>query len=217
MVWRVWTWVVSEMNGNVKKVVIKDLSKVFCRLGQVNSARMATCCVPFQNLTGRDSWGWGYHWYSQIRELVHFPGSRKLLKFFLYDFHLCSSSYSNSMRQKVTSKSIIPRALQSSDPLPGFISCSYPGLKAGWSLTGGVQLRKLSRECSSEIVLTIPACWKMCLGPGGLGNPFVFLASQSCLVATNRECVYSKSTISVGVASRKVQCAEWSQTQKIHH
>lgn len=81
-------------------------------------------------------------------------------------------------------KSIIPRAPQlqfvkrrcsSASPLRGFISCSYPGLKAGWSLTGGVQLRKLSRECSSEIVLTIPACWKMCLGPGGLGNPVYFI------------------------------------------
>ena len=69
----------------------------------------------------------------------------------------------------------VKRRCSSTSSLRGFISCSYPGLKAGWSLTGGVQLRKLSWECSSEIVLTIPACWKMCLGPGGLGNPVYFI------------------------------------------
>ena len=139
-----------------------------------------------KKLAGRDSWGWGHHWYSQIRELVHFPGSRTLLKFFsmissiFIDFLYPTPAWGKRQHQT----SIIPRALQlqfvkrrcsSTSPLRGFISCSYPGLKAGWSLTGGVQLRKLSRECSSEIVLTIPACWKMCLGPGGLGNPVYFI------------------------------------------
>lgn len=109
----------------------------------------------------------------------------------------------------------VKRRCSSTSPLRGFISCSYPGLKAGWSLTGGVQLRKLSWECSSEIVLTIPACWKMCLGPGGLGIPvYFFRASQSCLVDTKqRMCLFEIHNLS-GSCIKKFNVHQWSETQK---